>query len=202
MPIPTFQEVVGGSASVLLAICEALGDAERWTQDFFSRYAESAPDRNLAPNLMRYFALRYLDNTARALLTAQYEREPISNNGILVLANQYQIRVRKAVDGFELPPPVSEVLEDFYNQGQLLLPLPATRSDPVEIKLVLLWDVGRDYGITSLALVLPRSGGKSPTAYWAVPLSIDGLRQATEDNNLDIRPRPDTDDSSEESGTD
>jgi hypothetical protein len=188
MQIPTAGEVVGEVSTVLLTICNSLLDAARWTQDFYKRAGEHKPDRSLSPNLMRYFALRYLDNAGHALLglASDYEREEISNNGIMVSWQRYQVRVRKAVDGFVLPPPASDALDSYYSQEQLSLALPETPSDPPDIRLMLLWDVDLDYSITSFTLALPRTGGADPDVYWLVPLAIEQLTKIEETNDLEL----------------
>ena len=180
MAIPTAEEVVEEAGDVLVVIGAALQDACDRTHSFFSDHEEGAPDANLSPNLVRWFAKRYLDTAGHAMhsLETDYEREELGNNGLLVACTNYQIRVRKAVAGFALPPAASEALDTFYDQAQLELPFPNLQPQSVQeeaeasIKLVLLWDVDSDYRLSSLTLALPRSGGDDPQVYWSVPIQI------------------------------
>lgn len=180
MAIPTAEDVVEEEGEVLAVIGAALQDACDKTHSFFSDHEEGAPDASLSPNLVRWFAKRYLDTAGHTThtLATDYEREALGNNGLLVACTKYQIRVRKEVAGFALPPAASEALDTFYGQEQLELPFPNFQPQSVpggaetSIKLVLLWDVDSDYRLSSLTLALPRSGGCDPQVYWSVPIQI------------------------------
>lgn len=157
MAIPTAEDVVEEEGEVLAVIGAALQDACDKTHSFFSDHEEGAPDASLSPNLVRWFAKRYLDTAGHTThtLATDYEREALGNNGLLVACTKYQIRVRKEVAGFALPPAASEALDTFYGQEQLELPFPNFQPQSVpggaetSIKLVLLWDVDSDYRLSS-----------------------------------------------------
>lgn len=180
MSIPTVAEVVEDAGGVLSVIATAIADACQNIQTFYLEHGEDAPDPNLSPNLIRWFVKRYLDNPGHTLhsLAIDYEREELSNNGLLIQWSKYLIRVRKAVSGFNLPPATSAALDLYYDQVQLeLFPdlassefLPGHQN---EIKLVLLWEVDKDYQLTGLSLALPRTGGDDPQVFWRVPLNLD-----------------------------
>jgi len=44
--------------------------------------------------------------------------------------------------------------------------------EPKELRLLVLWDVDAAYGLTSLALALPRVGGNEPEVYWSIPIPV------------------------------
>jgi hypothetical protein len=126
-------------------------------------------DRYLAPNLVRFHAVRYL---RRAGEDAHEDEEndismsPIPNNGIHVNCGKYHIKILKSNKG-DLPVPGhSQSRRTFYDQPFLEY---SDNVDFLNIKLILLWNVDKSYTLGILSLACPKSGEQtreSVTHHW------------------------------------
>jgi hypothetical protein len=175
MRIPNGDEVLVDARLILEVICAALKFGEERTKAFFAREEEQTPDRCLAHNLVRFHAKRYLASAGRIVrdldASDDYELAPLGNNGLQIETQKYCIRIRKAARG-QLPAAGSEVLDRFYDQRMLQFPNAVAQEI---LRLVVLWDVTADYSLTTLALALPRFGGKEPEVYWSVQIPMDEM---------------------------
>jgi hypothetical protein len=139
--------------------------------------ADKQVDRYLAPNIVRYHAVRYL---RRAGQDAQEDDDSgmsmsvIPNNGIHVNYGKYKIKILKSNKG-DLPiPGDSKSRRLFYDQPFLKY---SDNVDFLNIKLILLWNVDISYSLGILSLACPKSGEKtreSVTHHWhcRVPIKM------------------------------
>jgi hypothetical protein len=126
-------------------------------------------DRNLAPELFRYGAMRFLDGAGHKAVDegSDYERDGQPKNGLLVHCGRLNVRMLKLPRDGDPPAPKSAQRQSFYGQG--ILPL---ETEPGQSwtsigawNLLLLWQVDRQYKLIDLHLVLPR-GGDERQADW------------------------------------
>lgn len=139
-------------------------------------------DASLFPNLVRYFAKRFLadrnievvDELAPHQPSGEFETIPLSNNGLCIVRGRYAIRIRKSDDGQIPVPGKSVALQLFYRQQPLPFNLINGPAQIVDTSLLLLWDVDLQHHLTRLTLVRPRDGGTSRSSVesdWSIPLA-------------------------------
>lgn len=131
------------------------------TVEYFDR--EEAPiDPSLAPNLVRYHAKRYLDAQESPLIDeVSFERQELSNNGLLVKFGAHQIRILKSDNGRVPVPGASQAKRDYYQQPLPLIAMDDPSTELPPLKLLALWDAApASYTFLGLSLVLPMAGGE------------------------------------------
>jgi hypothetical protein len=126
-------------------------------------------DRDLAPELVRHHAKRYLQSVAA---DAQFKVEDLARNGLYITDfRNLEIRILKADDG-GLPVPGSKRKEEYFKQ----FTMPVFEASI--LKLVALWDVDQLYNLQfPLKLACPKNGDLERalvSAHWysAIPYSI------------------------------
>lgn len=157
--IPPPERVVVELLPVLKAVYSAVESGIFRTIEYFQ--GEAAPiDASLAPNLVRYYAKRYLDDENTPFIDAEIERHELSNNGLLVTFGPHQIRVLKSDNGRVPVPGASLTKRDFYQQPLPLIAMTDADAPSPPLKLLALWDAATTtYAFLGLSLALPMSGG-------------------------------------------
>jgi len=184
MTIPHRATVLAEIAPIVPVMHTALKVGLDGVRQYFEQQHENIPDPNLAPDLVRWHARRYLDNAAHAVhhLPEDYERQPLGNIGLMLAWRRFRFRMRKARDG-ELPVPASDTQREFYDQ----LCFEFEQEDPNELNLMILWDTDKEYKhLTSLMVVLPRVGGAdrdTTQAYWSAPI-LDAVSAGAGEDDL------------------
>lgn len=148
-------------ARVITTIYTALDSGIFKAREFFQKQEnedEKKVDRYLAPNIVRFHAVRYL---RRAGQDAYDDNENemnmslIPNNGIHVNYGRYKIKILKSNKG-DLPIPGHSLSRrNFYDQPFLRY---VDNEDFLDIKLILLWNVDQSYTLGKLSLACPKSG--------------------------------------------
>ncbi len=158
--VPPPDRVTAELLPALKVLYAAVESAILQTVEYFER--EHAPvDPSLAPNLVRYYAKRYLDSVDAPLMDAEIERHELSNNGLLVTFGSHQIRVLKSDNGRVPVPGNSFTKRDFYQQPLPLIAMTDEGSPLPALKLIALWDAApSSYAFLGLSLALPMSGGE------------------------------------------
>lgn len=153
----------------------ALEDAVQKANLQFLEWGKEAPDRQLFPHLVRYFAKENINELGLKVEMENNEEveeteEPdckfnfLPNNGLSGSWKGYNFRILMSDHG-ELPVPASHRKIDFYNQQ---LPLPLLFETPLEslpeyipVNVLFLWEVDTNYHFTGLRLACPKTGGKN-----------------------------------------
>lgn len=215
--LPTFPHVLAQLHPIVSPVYSAIEGSLQKTREFFENDHVEV-DRSLAPNLVRYYAKRFL--TAEGLATeyeqadaADYELRQLPNNGLCLKYDRHEIRILKADDG-ELPAPgPSMSRQKFWNwNGQLSFnfsygdALPeASEEKSLSLHLIVLWDVDPfKYNLKRLLLGCPISGDETTaSAYFleeiphpieAIDLALtsnEGLVADDLDLNLKVKERAD-----------
>ena len=209
--LPTFPHVLARLQPIVPQFYSAIEGALQKTREFFE--ADNVDlDRSLAPNLVRYYAKRFL--LAEGLPTedepadvADFELQPLANNGLCLTYEGHEIRILKADDG-ELPAPgPSKSRQKFWNwNGQLSLNfsygedvLSTSDVEAENLHLIVLWDVEPlRYKLNRLLLCCPTSGDvTNASAYFLeeIPHPIEAIDLAftanaasvVEDLDLDLK---------------
>jgi hypothetical protein len=147
---------------------------------FFTDYVKKPINGPMLSNLIRYYALEYLQQNK---LDAKDEPEPdgwyrrgLSNNGIELLYRRSCIRIRK---GIEPPCPSTETAQDFYQQ--LLDGMGnAPGYSGIATNLLVLWNLDSNKQLEGLKLVRPTAGTSKFVAWdWmvTVPSPVLNLEQ-------------------------
>jgi hypothetical protein len=184
MKIPLPEELTPTLQPILAVIRAAIVHGIKRSREYFEQEGQQ-PDRDLAPEIVRYHAKRYLDNAGHAVhaLDADYERPPVNKNGLRMVWKDFRILIRKSDDG-ELPVPGSNALVEFYSHNATFGFM--TLEGPT-IHVVVLWDTDRWYSdLVAFQLALPSSGGLTrdlTSAFWYAPIALDA---ATEPDNDDL----------------
>jgi|ERR1044071_1894908 hypothetical protein len=127
-------------------------------------------DPFLFPNLVRYYAHRYLKGAPEEIDGFLIER--LSNNGIFFVFGAYRIRVWKADEG-QLPAPGnSDRRLEFFEQPELF---PGMRL----MKLAIIWDTTNKGTLRNLMLVCPKGDGNPSTEIGQVHWQIEIPHPAT-----------------------
>ena len=191
MNIPTPDDILAEAAPILPVIQAALRHGIKKARAYFEG-EQTEPDPVLAPNVIRWQAKRYFDHAGHAVhdLEEDYERPAAGNNGLRLSFKRLRFIIRKAAEG-ELPVPSSETQKKFYSYN-LIFQFGNLPEDK-EIHVVVLWDTDASYAeLTSLDLVLPRTGGQTreqTKACWYA--SILDLTETSDHDDIDIQQRED-----------
>lgn len=173
--VPAPDQVLEELRPALQRIWNAVETAIHRTIDFFT--AEGVPvDASLAPNLVRYYAKRYLDeNDLPEEIELDFERQELGNNGLLVKCGPHHLRILKSDDGRPPVPGYSETKKDFYQQPLPLIAIAGPGEALKPLRLLVLWDaLPKSYGFQGLSLVLPRAGGETrESVHWHWLRTID-----------------------------
>lgn len=147
---------------VLPLIYEAFERAIEESKSFFKE--GKGIDPFLFPNLVRYYALEYLESGPWEIDDFSIDR--LSNNGIFLRFKDYRIRVWKADEG-ELPAPgTSESKRIFYEQPDLW-------EGMRFVKLAIIWDTTSKGTLKNLILACPNGDGSPNTAgqaHWQIEI--------------------------------
>jgi hypothetical protein len=172
-----YDGVAAELATILDILTDALNVGVGQANGFFADERQ-LPDTYLHPALVRWYAKRYLNDAGTSVsddMDAEFSRDELANNGLLVSYRDVQIRVLKSDDG-ELPVPGrSRVKQAFYNQQLAFRFTPDGETSTFRLNLVLLWDVDHNFNLSSLVLVMPGSGGltrASVDEYWRTTLPV------------------------------
>lgn len=146
-------------------------------------------DPFLFPNLVRYYAHKYLEDAPKEVDGFLVER--LSNNGIFLKFGGYLIRVWKADEG-QLPAPGnSDGRLNFFEQPELF---PGMRL----LKLAIIWDTTSKGTLRNLMLVCPKGDGNPSSeigqAHWQIEIphpavavtATSNLEPIVEDLELEI----------------
>lgn len=141
----------------------------------------------LHPCLVRYYARDFLQDKCQVV--EEFEREEIANNGLCLAYRGRRYRIWKAEDERLPAPGPSGVKQAFLNQ-QLSMFLPEHgEARPVDLNLVILWNVDQQHRLTGLHLVCPKwasSDGLTAEAHWACPIEHPAAGMA----GVPSEPRP------------
>jgi hypothetical protein len=170
---PSSHEQIGlplQSAAVLADISQIVPyiyeSLERAIMDSTGFFPQGEPvDPFLFPNLVRYYAHRYLADAPKEIDGFVIER--LSNNGLFLVFGGYHIRVWKADEG-QLPAAGnSERRLEFFEQPELF---PGMRL----LKLAIIWDTTNRGTLKNLMLVCPKGDGNPSTetgqAHWQIEI--------------------------------
>ena len=124
-----------------------------------------AVDPFLFPNLVRYYAHKYLEGAPKEIDGFLVER--LSNNGLFFTFGAYHLRVWKADEG-QLPAPGnSDRRLEFFEQPELF---PGMRL----MKLAIIWDTTNKGSLRNLMLVCPKGDGNPSSetgqAHWQIEI--------------------------------
>lgn len=179
--IPGSEETLFELRGLLAIIWSAIDSATTEAREFFDS-REKNIDRCLAPCLVRYHTKLFLtkegqDVEEEEMVEADdYDLVNVPNNGLYLEYGKYRIRILKSDSG-ELPAPgISKKRQDFWSQRQTdmfeyLKNEYSEITSESRINLIVLWDVFENYGLSSLHLACPQSGGttkESVSTHWTV----------------------------------
>lgn len=175
--IPDSQEALSDLSQLIPTVYSTLEAAIQGAREFFDK--ENRPiDPYLAPCLVRYYAKQFLiaagcnaeyeDDVEHDEGDVEFKFHNLSNNGLALKSEKYQIRIWKSDDG-ELPVPgPSQVRQRFFQQLSLDMSVSAERTN-----LAILWEVSSNYTLIGLLLSCPKAGDNSRAsveAYWTIPI--------------------------------
>lgn len=154
--------VMQGLSPLFPIIYSALDFGVLKAKEFFENQENSAGkniDLYLAPHLVRYHALNFLKQSGQdAREDNELSLDNIPFNGIHINHGCYQIKILKSNKG-DLPVPGhSRTRREYYDQRLIDF----GNGEPSDVKLLLLWNVDRLYGLGVLSLAFPKSGGNNP----------------------------------------
>jgi hypothetical protein len=149
--------------------------------EFFETLDGNPVDPFLAPALVRYYAMQFIDEKQAEV--EGLTRKPLANNGLCVRYNSREIRVLKSDDGDVPVPGPSQKRQDFYQQSFPNWDEVAGEDEPDLLNLLVIWDVTRRYVFRGLTLVCPKAGEltrDSVEIYWEkdIPLPTSTRRPA------------------------
>lgn len=200
--LPTFPHVLAQLQPIVPPVYSAIEGALQRTREFFENDLVDV-DRSLAPNLVRYYAKRFL--IAEGLPTeyeqsdaADYELRHLPNNGLCLNYDRHEIRILKADDG-ELPAPgPSMSRQKFWNwNGQLSFNFTygddlreGSEEKLASLHLIILWDVDPlKYKLKRLLLGCPISGDETTaSAYFLeeLPHPIEAIELVEAGNEVAV----------------
>ena len=131
--VPTPEEVKKDIEPVFPIIHTALEQGTLQAREFFEREEkEKQIDRYLAPNLVRWWAKRYLQQAGYQISDDQmdYSFQSLPNNGLYMKAGRYRLRILKSDDGDAPVPGDSVSRQSFYQQTSIVF----TTEDGVEVQ--------------------------------------------------------------------
>jgi len=175
--VPSPEEVQKDLELIVPTIHTALEHGTLKAREFFEREdPDSHVDRYLAPNLVRYWAKRYLQNAGLQVSEEQAELnlQPLPNNGLCLRFGRYGLRILKSDDGDPPVPGDSVSRRNFSHQISIVY----VTEDGAEVRedvrnLLILWDIDRLYNLAELSLAYPKSGNDTKASvqvHWHVPI--------------------------------
>jgi hypothetical protein len=198
--VPSPTETIRDLGSRLPTIVAALRFGARKTKEFFDREHKNRPvDRYLAPNLLRFFAKKFLLAVGQLVVDEEDEDQAldfqhVANNGLFLRCGRYLIRIRKSDDGDVPGPGNSESRQHYYQQ--IIPEAFAAGDDPAEVNLLIAWDTIAPFTIYEVILACPRHAKASKSSvmlHWrhVIPLlaAIEGDSgiDGADDDDLDLR---------------
>lgn len=143
--------------------------------DFFVSYERAEINRPLLSNLIRYYALTYLQSKGysawdEASLSDKWAMRGLSNNGIEIVYRRCCLRIRK---GIEPPCPATATSQDFYQQRFQYQEEPV--PDGVINNLLVLWNLTSTLQYEGIKLARP-TGGDIDYAQWDWLKSVPAMR--------------------------
>jgi hypothetical protein len=200
--VPSPEEVQKDLELILPTIHTALEHGTLKAREFFEREdQDNQIDRYLAPNLVRYWAKRYLRNAGLQVSEeqAEFNMQQLPNNGLCLSFGHYRLRILKSDDGDPPVPGDSVSRQNFYHQ----ISIAYVTEDGAEVQenvtnLLILWDIDRLYNLTGLSLAYPKSGKDTKASvqvHWHVPIThpafaftVDAESQpVNEEDNLPLK---------------
>jgi hypothetical protein len=192
--IPESQEALSDLSQLIPVVYSALEAAIQSAREFFDREGNRPIDPYLAPCLVRYYAKRFLidagcnaeyeDDVEHDEGDGEFKFHNLSNNGLALTSEKYQIRIWKSDDGKLPVPGPSQPRRAFFQQC-----LPYDMSLPAEqLGLAILWEVSPNYVLTRLLLSCPKAGDTSRAsveAYWTVPIPHPAFSAIVADQSED-----------------
>jgi hypothetical protein len=119
-----------------------------------------------------------------------YDLDNLPNNGLLLKYEGCRLRIRKKYYG-KLPNPVTETMQDFYQQRLPFGPVPVGGlGQGTPLMLMILWNRDSHFRFSGLDLVLPTDGGPKFAVWeWKRKIPhpatlITGKTRADEDEDL------------------
>lgn len=158
---PSFEFVMTNLRALCEVIRVAVAEGTRHAQTY-ADWQDEQVDSALAPNLVRHKAKNVLLQRGQDVTeedeSPEFETEHISNNGLCLKTDGFQVRILKSHNGSIPPPGKSITRNNFYNQLQYPL-FGESEDDVAGIKptwgLVVHWFVDKDYTLKRLSLALP-----------------------------------------------
>lgn len=200
--ISAAQRILKKLRQVPPTLYDVLDKATTQAREFFE--TKNQPIHSaLFPSLVRYFALRLLQSDRYKGIG--FRLVELSNVGLFIIYQKdgctYGLRMRKADEDGDLPiDNLSETLKAYYTQDDPFPRLPGMSLQdmeqfltPNQMKLVIVWDVNKNYVLSSVQLVCPNGiagdvyfVGDIPPAVTTIAAAAT-VDEAVED--LDITPR-------------
>lgn len=241
-PLPGSETVRHDLQPVLNAAIAAIAAGVKHVRAY-ADWQDQPIDRTLAPALVRHETKVHLretgqqvteeeviecaDDAAQPPLTlapVPFASVPLSNNGLLLEAGRYRVRILKSDQGALPPPGPSPRRREFYAQQQEL-PFYVTVSgndqavevadaaNAPQVNLVLHWTVDAEYRLTKINLALPKGGANTRASVewewddviWRPAPVIAATEQATVEapaDELDITLETETKTGTAQGGTD
>jgi len=163
--VPVFETVLNFLAPILPKIYSALDHGTSEVCEFFEKKALGIIDPYLAPNIVRYFALRELKKLDQNGKEEDVNLDNIPNNGIYIHCGGYHIRILKSSNG-QLPFPGRSISrQEFYQQH--------FKFYEEGVNLLILWDVNPPYNLSTMYIVCPKDVGiyREPVpVHWQFPI--------------------------------
>lgn len=167
--IPDPDDELENLAPLIPILFEGFEAATEKASQFFE--SQSKPVNSaLYPTLVRYYMREHLKDKGQVV--DEFDREEIFNNGLCVTYGVRRIRMWKAYDD-TIPPPGSSFTKQSFLGQQLAMSLFGDNPKPIELNLVILWNVNSHYRLSGLYLACPKSAlhnGAAAEAYWSRPI--------------------------------
>lgn len=200
--VPSPEEVQQNLELILPIIHTALEHGTLKAREFFEHEdKDKNVDRYLAPNLVRWWAKKYLHGAGLQVTEeqAEFDLQQLPNNGLCLSFGRYRIRILKSDDG-ELPVPGNSVRrQNFYHQISIVYVTEEGALVQEDVtNLIILWDISRPYNLSGLSLAYPKSGKDTKASvqvHWHVPIkhpafafTVDAKsKPMTEEDNLPLK---------------
>ena len=176
--VPSPEEVQKDLELIVPTIHTALEHGTLKARDFFEREdPDGLVDRYLAPNLVRYWAKRYLQNAGLQVSEeqAEFNLTPLPNNGLCLSFGRYRLRILKSDDGDPPVPGDSVSRQNFYHQISIVYVTEEGAEIHEDVRnLLILWNIDRPYNLTGLSLAYPKSGKDTKASvqvHWHVQIA-------------------------------
>src|SRR5436853_859673 len=180
--IPDMNLVVEDLGSLFPILTDSVVASIQQTTEFFQSRGKPI-DRNAFPHLFRYFLKMELMHAGQqakeeADTDGLFDEHVLPNNGIMLRACSYDLRIWKSNQGHLPPIGQSKGRRDFCNQIRTigeqtqLFPGENRGPQPVARNLIVLWDVTDQYDLLRINLVCPKPGIDEDTVEeaWRAPI--------------------------------